>query len=240
VLSRRSTEDVLWRAPGGYLTTLLARGFEIRLFGAGPAWFAGLPEEATGRRIRIVTAAEAPGIVGSAPAVAKLADHKHPAFSAVWVRNADDLRTRLRTARLPGDSEVLIADRWLDLASEYRVFTIGREPVTWSAYLIEGEEWSRSLHTHRASWHDEAAAFVSLVLAALPDEDIPPTAVIDVGRTETGQFALLEVNNVWSSGLYGCDPDSVLRAIRAANAPDQDERWRWHPGPAGPIGTPPA
>ena len=232
VTGLRSADGVAWRAAGGYLTTLIAGGVDIRLHGAGPSWFAGLPRDVTGRDIRLVSVGEAPDLVGPRPAVAKLADEKHPAFSAAWVRNADDLRNRLRTARLPADSTLIIMDHWLDLASEYRIFTIGREPVAWSPYVVEGEEWSPTLRHHRASWHDEAATFVALMLADLPAEDVPPTAVIDVGRTDGGDFAVLEVNNVWSAGLYSCDPDGVLRAVLAANDPDCAPRWRWQPAPA--------
>ncbi|WP_238012751.1 ATP-grasp domain-containing protein [Dactylosporangium sp. AC04546] len=231
VTGLRSADGVAWRAAGGYLTTLIAAGADIRLYGASPQWFANLPRDVTGRDVRLVSVGEAPDLVGSRPAVAKLADEKHPAFSAAWVRNADDLRNRLRTARLPADSTLIIMDHWLDLASEYRVFTLGRQPVGWSPYLVEGEEWSPSLRTHRASWHDEAAAFVAMMLAELPDDDVPPTAVIDVGRTDDGRFAVLEVNNVWSSGLYSCDPDGVLRAVLSANDPDCAARWRWQPVP---------
>ncbi|GAA1499422.1 hypothetical protein GCM10009827_000870 [Dactylosporangium maewongense] len=232
VTGLRSADGVAWRAAGGYLTTLIAGGVDIRLHGANPSWFAGLPRDVTGRDVSLVTVGEAPDLVGPRPAVAKLADEKHPAFSAAWVRDADDLRNRLRSARLPADSTLIIMDHWLDLASEYRVFTIGREPVAWSPYVVEGEEWSPTLRHHRASWHDEAATFVALMLAALPDGDVPPTAVIDVGRTDAGDFAVLEVNNVWSSGLYSCDPDGVLRAVLAANDPDCAPRWRWQPAPA--------
>jgi hypothetical protein len=188
VTGLHSADGVAWRAAGGYLTTLIAGGADVCLYGASPSWFAALPKDVTGRDIRLVSVGEAPDIVGPRPAVAKLADEKHPAFSAAWVRNADDLRNRLRTARLPADSTLIIMDHWLDLASEYRVFTIGRQPVAWSPYLV--------------------------------------------GRTDDGQFAVLEVNNVWSSGLYSCDPDGVLRAVLAANDPDCAPRWRWQPAPA--------
>ncbi|MFD0576464.1 hypothetical protein [Dactylosporangium darangshiense] len=112
-----SADGVAWRAAGGYLTTLIAGGADVCLSGASPSWFAALPKDVTGRDIRLVSVGEAPDVVGPRPAVAKLADEKHPAFSAAWVRNADDLRNRLRTARLPADSTLIIMDHWLDLAS---------------------------------------------------------------------------------------------------------------------------
>ena len=231
VTGLRSADGVAWRAAGGYLTTLIAGGVDIRLYGAGPSWFAGLPRDVTGRDIRLVSVGEAPDLVGPVPAVAKLADEKHPAFSAAWVRNADDLRNRLRTARLPADSTLIIMDHWLDLASEYRVFTIGREPVAWSPYVVEGEEWSPTLRHHRASWHDEAATFVALMLADLPAEDVPPTAVIDVGRTEAGDSPSSRSTTCGAPACTAATPTGSC-AVLAANDPDCAPRWRWRPAPA--------
>ena len=102
--------------------------------------------------------------------------------------------------------------------------------LTVSPYRVLDEPWSPLLHTSRASFHREAGAFAADVLADLSDDDVPPAAVLDVARLTSGRFAILEANQAWGSGLYGCDPDEALSAILAANAP-RDERWRWHPDP---------
>jgi len=150
----------------------------------------------------------------------------------------------VRRVGLPGSTRLLVADGWLDCASEYRTFCVGREVVGCSPYLVEGESWSPGLVGHRASFHAEACRWVEELLAGRAD-DVPPACVLDVARLEDGRFALLEVNTAWGAGLYGCDPTGVLQAVLAANRPVAPA-WRWRPDPgllqladaSGPAGAP--
>jgi hypothetical protein len=49
------------------------------------------------------------------------------------------------------------------------------------------------LRHHRASFHDEAALFLGVVLADLPDADVSPATAIDVARLEEdGRFVIIE------------------------------------------------
>jgi hypothetical protein len=235
-----------WRAPLGLVAALAARGVRIRLTAAGPEWFAALPEAALGRRVAVVPAgALAPPDVPSrelpsrelpspevpfAVALVKLADAKLDGFPAARTRDTAHAAQLVRAAALPGASRLLVADRWLDCDSEYRVFCVGSQPVTWSPYLVEGEAWGPQLHLHRASFHEQAAAFAGEVLAALDPAQVPPACVLDVARLPSGRLVLLEANTVWGAGLYGCDPVAVLRAVLAANDP-AEERWVWTPDP---------
>jgi hypothetical protein len=48
-------------------------------------------------------------------------------------------------------------------------------------------------------------------------------------------FVLLEANQSWGAGLYGCDPHAALVAVRAANQPAAsgvNDRWLWRPDAA--------
>lgn len=119
---------------------------------------------------------------------------------------------------------------WWDIDSEYRVFTADRTVLTVSPYRVLDEPWSPLLHTSRASFHREAGDFVEALLQGLPDGNVPPAAVLDVARLSSGRLTLLEANQAWGAGLYGCDPDQALIAVLAANA-RSDDRWRWRPDP---------
>ena len=80
----------------------------------------------------------------------------------------------------------------------------------------------------------DALAFVADVLSALGPDGVPPAAAVDVARLAGGRLVLLEANQAWAAGLYGCDPDRVLAAIVAANDPGvaaAGGRWRWRPDP---------
>lgn len=80
--------------------------------------------------------------------------------------------------------------------------------------------------------HTEAAQWVRNFLCALPADDVPPAAVLDVARLSNGRLVVLEANQCWPSGLYGCDPHAALDAILTANTAGHDERWLWRPDQA--------
>ncbi len=225
-----SRDDVALRLPIGLATWFSLQGVDVRLAAVPAAWLCDLPREVTGRDVRAVTVGEL-GNVDLAPVrMVKLAGAKHREFAATRVRDLDEARHVVAEAGLPPDTVLLLADGYLDCDSEYRTFTVGREVVACSPYLVEGESWSRDLPLHRASFHDDAAAFVADLLAGLPDDDVPPACVLDVVRTPSGALHLLEANTAWGAGLYGCDPDGVLQAVLAANGVS-DGPWHWRPDP---------
>lgn len=153
---------------------------------------------------------------------------KHQLFPAARFADAvafEAAVTRLRAGR---GVQLLVTSDWWDIDSEYRVFTAGRAALTVSPYRVLDEPWSPLLHTSRASFHREAGDFVAELLSGLTYGNVPPAAVMDVARLTSGRLTLLEANQAWGSGLYGCDPDKALIAILAANAPG-DDRWTWRP-----------
>ncbi|MDT0275482.1 ATP-grasp domain-containing protein [Blastococcus goldschmidtiae] len=231
-LRLRPRPGLAWRAPLGLVAALIARGAPIRLTAAGPQWFASLPPELLGRRVAVVDAAAvAAGHVPFPVRMVKLADAKASGFSATRTAGTAAAAAAVHEAALPPPARLLVADRWLDCDSEYRVFCIGRRAVACSPYVVEGEAWGPLLHRHRASFHDHAAAFAAELLSGLPDARVPPACVLDVARLADGRLVVLETNTTWGAGLYGCDPGQVLRAVLAAND-SADDTWLWAPDPA--------
>jgi len=227
----RPRHGLAWRAPLGLVAALVVRGVTIRLAAAGPQWFASLPVEVLGRRVAVVDAAAvAAEHVAFPVSMVKLADAKLTGFSATKTAGTAHAAAAVREAFLPPQARLLVADRWLDCDSEYRVFCIHRRAVACSPYLVEGEAWGPLLHGHRASFHDQAATFAEEVLSVLADAQVPPACVLDIARLPSGRLVLLEANTTWGAGLYGCDPVEVLRAVLAANDPP-DNRWLWTPDP---------
>ena len=218
------------RVPGGLAARAIRAGASLRLQGPTPQWFAGL-DPSIGRRWHLVDADRAIKLLDNGTAFVKLADAKHPLFPAARFIDPGSFEAALTRLDAGRGVQLLLSTDWWDIDSEYRVFTAGRNALTVSPYRVLDEPWSPLLHTSRASFHREAQAFAAEVLAELSDENVPPAAVLDVARLASGRFALLEANQAWGSGLYGCDPDQALVAILAANAP-WDERWRWRPDPS--------
>ena len=219
-----------WRCPTGYAELQQVAGRALPLTAAPGAWLVGLPEDVLGRRLSVRTAGElAAGGDPGLPRVAsvKLANHKRRSLPMQRVDDVQGVRTW--AARLPADYQLLLANDWLRFHSEYRIFTVGRSAVAWSPYVIEDEVYSPALRHHRASFHDEAAAFAEGVLGALPDRLVPPAIVMDIARLDSdGRLVLLETNTSWGAGLYGCDPQAVLDAVLVANQP-ADPYWSWTP-----------
>lgn len=221
--------DVAVRVPGGLAASALRAGAPLALHGPTPEWFAGL-DPALGRRWQLVDADGAHALLEDGLAFVKLADAKHQHFPAARFTTPpafEEAVTRLGAGR---GVQLLLTREWWDIESEYRVFTAGRAVLTVSPYRVLDEPWSPLLHTSRASFHREADGFVAELLAGLSEGDVPPAAVLDVARLASGRIVLLEANQAWGSGLYGCDPDLALDAILATNAPCSD-RWRWRPDP---------
>ena len=217
------------RVPGGLAAAALRRGAPLLLHGPTPGWFAGL-HPAIGRGWQLGDADGAHALLHNGPAFIKLADAKHQQFPAGRFTDPTEFEAAMTRFGAGRGVQLLATSEWWSVDSEYRVFTAGRTAMTVSPYRVLDEPWSPMLHTSRASFHREAADFVAVVLAELRDEDVPPAAVLDVARLASGRFAILEANQAWGSGLYGCDPDQALVAILAANAPC-DDRWRWRPDP---------
>lgn len=221
--------NTAWRCPPGLAVEMRRQGRPLPVTGPSADWFAALSADVTGRHLQVLTVAQLQnGEVDLRHVkMVKLAQVKYRDFPATEVRDVQHARAVV--ADLPADAQLLLADRWLRCHSEYRVFCAGSRALTCSPYWIDDEIFSRLLRLHHASFHEEALAFVADVLTGLAPSDRPPGCVLDVARLDDGQFFVLEANTSWGAGLYGCDPDSVMVSILAANRP-ADHRWNWPHG----------
>ena len=96
------------------------------------------------------------------------------------------------------------------------------EDVTGRLWSLD--PWTPLLRHHRESFHEEALRFGRQLLADLPPAQVPPTVVLDIARLTSGGFVVLEVNDVWSSGLYGCDSGAVLTTLITAREQTGSQR----------------
>jgi ATP-grasp domain, R2K clade family 2 len=106
---------------------------------------------------------------------------------------------------------VLIADvvRW---ECEFRCFILDRELATFSIYARLGA-LQRDAQFHSEAWEDQAAqAFIEKMLAD-PRVPLPRATVIDIGLIADQGWACVEQNAAWGAGIYGCDPQAVLRVL---------------------------
>jgi hypothetical protein len=53
-------------------------------------------------------------------------------------------------------------------------------------------------------------------IRAVVNARLPEGVVMDFGRLASGEWALVEFNEAWASGIYYCDPDRALDVIVAS------------------------
>ncbi|WP_433332168.1 ATP-grasp domain-containing protein [Spirillospora sp. CA-294931] len=197
---------------------VIAAQLGLSLIDAPQDWLPGLPERHLRRALTRTTLAEARASAGP-PMFVKPADGRKGFEGRVYeAAGLPDERF------LPGSTGVLVAEPvvW-DV--EFRCHVLAGEIVAMSPYLREGELALTADGRWHASDEEERAAreYASTLLAEVA---LPPAVVVDVGHVRGRGWAVVEANAAWGAGLYGCDPEIVLRVLARACAPrESDAEW---------------
>jgi hypothetical protein len=206
---------------------MIAEQLEMVLLEPTWDWLPRLPQRYRLREVIATTLGEAKG--WKRRAFMKPADDK--CFRAGVYASGTELRRALVDETiLPNSTPVLIAEpvKW---EVEFRCFVLDGRVATMSPYLRDG---AMALDEEGGWWADEAdesaAVDVAADLLANVEVAVPPAVVIDVGRIAERGWAVIEANPAWGSGIYGCDPDQVLRVVRRAcmgrgAVSETDQRW---------------
>ncbi len=178
------------------------------------------------RDVQVMTL-EAARQIGT-PIFAKPADG-NKAFESQVYRSGAELPTRYLAKTMP-----VLVSAPVEWAVEYRFFVLERAIAVYSVYgrhgqlaLDEQGNWSAP-----ESEQQEAVAFCSAILQDA-GVALPPAVVLDVGQIPGKGWALIEPNPVSSSGIYGCDPQTVLPVLQRASLLEsavsaEDRRWISH------------
>ncbi|MEU9048326.1 MULTISPECIES: ATP-grasp domain-containing protein [unclassified Kitasatospora] len=235
-----------WQAPRELLGTRVhvyggplfgdAVGRELGLGLLEPAadWLTRLPLALTGRRVTSTTLAEARRL--RRPAFVK-----PPVDKLFAARVYPDGSALPGPAVLDGDIPVLVSEV-VRFGAEYRLFVLDGAVRAGSRYAVDGElsvaplvaagvpdgtsageaaevpaGMSAEVPDGRSA---EVLAFTRDVLAASAAEaPLPSAAVVDVGLTENGRWAVVEANAAWASGGYAADPDAILDVVLRSGGP---------------------
>lgn len=166
-------------------------------------WLPKLAPIWRGREVRLTTLAEA----------------RHTLTSA-FIKPADekcfDAKVYSSGAELPGpgplpESLAVLVQEIVEWKIEFRCFILNREVVTLSPYWRYGRLAKSDDGTWPATDEELVAAreFCERVLADA-SVAIPAAVVMDVGIMANGDWAVIESNAAFSSGMYGCDAEKVL------------------------------
>jgi hypothetical protein len=117
---------------------------------------------------------------------------------------------------LEGSTPVLISEL-VSWEVEFRCFVCDRQVITMSPYWRDG----KLAQTEDGSWQSsdvEIETVRSFCDRLLKDTSISisGSVVIDIGKITDQNWAVVEANSAWASGIYGCDPTLVLSVIRNA------------------------
>lgn len=183
------------------------------LIGNSFDWLTKIPIEFTKRKIIFTTTGEAkfyPEKKFIKPADAKMFPAQvYEAGTFDFTANVDAKYSEF----VPDDSPTLISDI-VDFKSEYRCFVKDQKVQTYSCYIHDG------VINHDANWTDPKIyegleppdVFVNRMLETVHSEP----AVIDVGIVPGLGWCIIESNQAWASGIYGCDPVEALLVMRAS------------------------
>lgn len=126
---------------------------------------------------------------------------------------------------IPGDTPTLVSDV-VEFDLEYRTF-VDKRVRTWSNYVFF-EHIADPKMWHMVPLEEERYPqdFVNDCLYDMEFHDmgglITVPSVIDVGRIKGKGWAIIETNQAWASGLYGCDPGQVLKVLEQSCEPQQN------------------
>lgn len=171
-------------------------------------WLTLFPREYLKREVRFCLMKNARNLSFNKPMFIKPADYKlFPAkvYEPGGFNPPPDLVA-------PDDTPILISEP-VEFIEEYRCFVEPLRCKTVSCYLYHGEI------NEPKNWNnnncENAKAFVESALSALSflgTKTIP--SVVDVGIIKDKGWAIIENNQAWASGIYGCEPYDVLNVLK--------------------------
>ena len=177
-------------------------------------WLASLPEEYLKRKVEFMTLGEAK----------KITERK-------FIKPADDKCFDAKVYE-PGEFKPheVVADDYPTLVSEpvkftheYRCFVSDFKVRTWSNYIYEDNLAEPAFWEKVPDGLTPPHEFVQEMLLDIgtwwgcPDSIYNTTAsVIDVGYIPGKGWAIIETNECFASGLYGCDPVEAVKVMGAA------------------------
>lgn len=208
-------EGTAWWMAGGFAARLYVAGIAPKLSAPGATWLSTVPIELLQRKITTTLAEDFPlSIVWAKPSETKIPQMK-PGY---WTRE------QVMSMGNPAQTRYEWSDTFHeDLNHEHRVFMVHGEPVTASAYLVDGRVFPHGT----TSKHTDSAISFAREVAQEMGGGFPPVCSLDVGLTAQG-WMVIEANPAWSSGPYGCDMNTLIDALDVA-CNETDSQWMWSP-----------
>jgi hypothetical protein len=185
----------------------VAARLDCFLLGCSSDWLANLPTQFSKRRIEICNLQDVMNVKENCfikPALGK-------SFNAA-VRTGQSLISQ--ASHLPADLLVQVSEV-VEWEAEYRCFIRNNEVMTLSPYRrgdVTFSSYASPLRGPRDEL-DAASKFANSVLNSVP---CASAFVLDVGIIKGRGWAVIEPNECWGAGIYGCAPPKILEVLLAA------------------------
>jgi len=182
------------------LAPTIAESFGIQLTEPPDNWLSSLPLHLSRRAIRLTSMEEARKL--DKPYFVKPPNDK--SFTAK-VYNPGELPAYI------GDWEKVLISDPMEFDREYRCFIADKRVCCYCLYMKDGV----FIKEHEPDELDQEIGMDAFEFAqeVVYEVETPKAVVLDVGRTKTGKWAAIELNAVWGSGIYSCDPRQVLKVL---------------------------
>lgn len=225
-LSRSAAEAVHWYGGPLAYDQRVAGVLDLALLEPSDDWLAVLPEEFTGRRVRLTTLAEAWRI--GHPVFAKPPSAK--SFPAAVYADGSRLP---RTGDDVGPDTPVLVSEIVTFAVEYRLFVLDGRVTAGSRYAVYGRLDPAPLDE---DVHEpEVLRFADRLLTE-QGHSLPSAVTVDIGLVQDPdrggheQWAVVEANMPWFSHSYAARVEGVLDVVLRAAGPRgrvgrEDERF---------------
>lgn len=187
---------------------VIAQQMGWKLVGNDHNWLARVPEVYSKRQVQFMTLGEAKRLQETR--FIKPADDK---VFPCKVYSPGELQVH---ESVPDDTPTLVSEV-VHFDLEYRCFTDGKRVLTWSNYICydhiaDPKYWDMIPTSEELPPYE----FVSNLVYDMQWHGGTVPSVIDVGRIPGKGWAVIESNQCWASGLYGCDPGRALKVMELA------------------------
>lgn len=206
---------------GAYAAKLHRIGLGGALTAPGRNWLSDIDQSLTKRFITTDRASQMPENI---EIFAKPAEAKIDAITAGKYTKAEILEI-CKTHEIAETQLFQWTEQIININHEHRFFVAHQKIEAGSPYFIDKVIYHRNMIS---PFYDDAVQAVERFIQELGDNQ-PPAYTLDVGRNEdTGEWLIIEANPAWSSGIYGCDPASVIKVLEVA-CNSNDPKWLWKP-----------
>lgn len=191
----------------------IADQIESTLLGCSYDWLPNLSEEFIKREIKLFNLKDISDIKSKyfiKPALSK-------SFNAC-VTTGERLHKEVK--HLPEMLKVHVSEP-VTWEVEYRCFISEKEIKTLSPYVRYKETFNsyEKPLLGPASERTEAFIFAQNLVEKV---NIPNALVLDIGKIKNKGWAVVEPNECWGSGIYGCSPKKVLQVLLNSCIPKKD------------------